>query len=226
MCETRPSSGRMGSAGSACGSPLGGVGGTRGYTGRAVLNLATATDPNWIVKVLGNLDEVLLDHAHCERKAAGMALRLMFRYPDRAFLHDPLSRLAREELSHYEEVLRVLESRGGSIRRQRPSPYAGRLYHCVRSAEPERLIDTLLVCALIEARSCERFKILADAVDDPDLCSLYTGLLACEARHHASYVELALRTGEEAPVRTRLQELSEREAEILADPPSMVRMHS
>jgi tRNA-(ms[2]io[6]A)-hydroxylase len=191
-----------------------------------VLNLTTPTDPGWVVKALAELDEVLLDHAHCERKAAGMALKLMFRYPDLPFLHDPLSRLAREELAHYEEVLRVLESRGGSMRRQRPSPYAGRLYHCVRSAEPERLIDTLLVCALIEARSCERFKILADAVDDPGLRSLYTGLLACEARHHGSYVELAQRVGEEESVRVRLAELSEREAEILADPPSMVRMHS
>ncbi len=191
-----------------------------------MLNLVKPTDPSWIVKALEDLDELLLDHAHCERKAAGMALRLMFRYPDRAFLHDPLSRLAREELAHYEEVLRVLESRGGSMRRQRPSPYAGRLYHCVRSAEPERLIDTLLVCALIEARSCERFKILADSVDDPGLRPLSSGLLACEARHHGSYVELAQRVGEEESVRVRLDELSEREAEILADPPSMTRMHS
>ena len=211
----------------AAGGPLlGGVPGTRGYTGRAVLNLTAPTDPSWVAKALADLDEVLLDHAHCERKAAGMALRLMFRYPDRPFLHDPLSRLAREELAHYEEVLRVLESRGVSMRRQRPSPYAGRLYHCARSAEPERLIDTLLICALIEARSCERFKILADAVDDPNLRSLYTGLLACEARHHGSYVELALRVGEEESVRIRLRALAEREAEILADPPSMVRMHS
>jgi tRNA-(ms[2]io[6]A)-hydroxylase len=191
-----------------------------------VLNLVKPTDPSWVAKALADLDEVLLDHAHCERKAAGMALRLMFRYPDQAFLHDPLSRLAREELAHYEEVLRMLESRGGSIRRQRPSPYAGRLYHCVRSAEPERLIDTLLVCALIEARSCERFQILADAIDDPGLRSLYTGLLVCEARHHGTYVELAQRAGGETSVRVRLQELSERESEILADPSSMVRMHS
>ena len=112
------------------------------------------------------------------------------------------------------------------MRRQKPSPYAGRLYHCVRSAEPERLLDTLLVCALIEARSCERFKILADAVDDPGLRSLYTGLLACEARHHGSYVELAQRVGEEESVRNRLEELAKQEAEILADRTSMVRMHS
>jgi len=200
--------------------------GAAGYNCRAVLNLASKTDPGWVKTALSDLDELLLDHAHCERKAAGMALRLMFRYPDRPFLHAPLSRLAREELSHYEEVLRVLAARGGSMRRQRPSPYAGRLYHCVRSAEPERLVDTLLVCALIEARSCERFQLLADAVDDSDLRALYKGLLASEARHHGSYLELAARAGDERAARTRLLELAQREAEIIADPSPMVRMHT
>ncbi|MCH8891321.1 MAG: tRNA-(ms[2]io[6]A)-hydroxylase, partial [Myxococcales bacterium] len=89
-----------------------------------MLNLASKTDPGWVKTALSDLDELLLDHAHCERKAAGMALRLMFRYPDQGFLHDPLSRLAREELAHHEEVLRVLAARGGSMRRPRPSPYA------------------------------------------------------------------------------------------------------
>jgi len=197
-----------------------------GYTRRAVLNLASTTDPGWVETALSDLDELLLDHAHCERKAAGMALRLMFRYPDRPFLHDPLSRLARDELAHYEEVLRVLAARGGSIRRQRPSPYAGRLYHYVRSAEPERLVDTLLVCALIEARSCERFKLLAEAVDDPSLRALYSGLLESEARHHGSYLELAVQASDESSARGRLLELAQREAEIIADPSSMVRMHA
>ena len=192
----------------------------------AVLNLASTTDPAWLEHVLSNLDELLLDHAHCERKAAGMALRLMFRYPDRAFLHDPLSRLAREELAHYEEVLRVLAARGGSIRRQRPSPYAGRLYHCVRSAEPGRLVDTLLVCALIEARSCERFKLLAESVADPELSALYNGLLVSEARHHGSYLDLAIQASDEGTARARLLELAKREADIIADPAPMVRMHA
>jgi tRNA-(ms[2]io[6]A)-hydroxylase len=200
--------------------------GAGGYNQRAVLNLASNTDPGWVETALSDLDELLLDHAHCERKAAGMALRLMFRYPDRPFLHDPLSRLAREELAHYEEVLRMLAARGGSIRRQRPSPYAGRLYHCVRSAEPERLVDTLLVCALIEARSCERFQLLADAIDDPGLRSLYSGLLASEARHHGSYLELASQVCDESSARVRLLELAEREAEIIAEPSPMVRMHA
>jgi tRNA-(ms[2]io[6]A)-hydroxylase len=191
-----------------------------------MLNLASSTDPGWVETALSDLDELLLDHAHCERKAAGMAVRLMFRYPDQAFLHDPLSRLAREELAHYEEVLRVLAARGGSMRRQRPSPYAGRLYHCVRSAEPGRLVDTLLVCALIEARSSERFKLLAEAIDDPSLCALYNGLLASEARHHGSYLELAVQASDENSARARLLELAEREAEIIADPTRMVRIHA
>ncbi len=191
-----------------------------------MLNLASKTDPSWLESALSDLDELLLDHAHCERKAAGMALRLMFQYPDRPFLHDPLSRLAREELAHYEEVLRAIAARGGSIRRQRPSPYAGRLYHCVRSAEPERLVDSLLVCALIEARSCERFKLLAQAVEDPGLSALYDGLLVSEARHHGCYLELAIQASDESSARTRLLELAEREAEIIADRPPMVRMHA
>jgi len=197
-----------------------------GYNRCTVLNLASKTDPGWLRTALTGLDELLLDHAHCERKAAGMALRLMFRYPDRPFLHDPLSRLAREELAHYEEVLRVIAARGGEMRRQRPSPYAGRLYHCVRSAEPERLVDTLLVCALIEARSCERFQLLAEAVDDPNLRALYNGLLASEARHHGSYLELAVRASDERSARGRLLELAQREAAIIEDSPPMLRMHA
>jgi tRNA-(ms[2]io[6]A)-hydroxylase len=197
-----------------------------GYNRCVVLNLASKTDPGWVKTALSDLDELLLDHAHCERKAAGMALRLMFRYPDQPFLHEPLSRLAREELAHYEEVLRALAARGGSIRRQRPSPYAGRLYHCVRSAEPERMVDTLLVCALIEARSCERFQLLADAIDDPSLRALYKGLLASEARHHGSYLELAVQVSDESSARARLLELAKLEAEIIADPSPMVRMHT
>ncbi len=203
-----------------------GPSGAGGYNRRAVLNLASRTDPGWVEAALSDLDELLLDHAHCERKAAGMALRLMFRYPDQSFLHDPLSRLAREELTHYEEVLRVLAARGGSMRRQRPSPYAGRLYHCVRSAEPERLVDTLLVGALIEARSCERFQLLAEATDDPSLRALYNGLLVSEARHHGSYLELAVHASDETSARARLCELAQREAEIISDPSPMVRMHA
>ncbi|MDH3214349.1 MAG: tRNA-(ms[2]io[6]A)-hydroxylase [Myxococcales bacterium] len=191
-----------------------------------MLNLAAPTDPAWTAKALAHLDEVLLGHAHCEQKAAGMAVRLLFRYPDHAFLLAPISELAREELAHFEAVLRLLERRGIPFRRQRPSPYAGRLRSHIRSAEPERLLDTLLCCALIEARSCERFKLLAEAVDDPELARFYDALLASEARHHRLYVDLAARLGPADGVRERLRALAEREAAILGEAPPLARMHS
>jgi tRNA-(ms[2]io[6]A)-hydroxylase len=191
-----------------------------------VLNLAAPTDPAWTAKALAHLDEVLLDHAHCEQKAAGMAVRLLFRYPDHAFLLAPLSELAREELTHFEAVLGLLESREVSFRRQRPSPYAGRLRALIRSAEPERLLDTLLCCALIEARSCERFKLLAEAVDDPELARFYGALLASEARHHQLYVDLAAQVAPAQTVRARLRALAESEAQILAEAPALARMHT
>ena len=155
-----------------------------------------------------------------------MAVQLLFRYPEHGFLQAPLSGLAREELTHFEEVLRVLERRGVVFGRQKPSPYAGRLRRHVRSQEPEMLLDTLLCSALIEARSCERFGLLADAVQDPDLAALYRGLLADEARHHRIYLELAEELARGASVRNRLAELAEREARILEESPALPRMHT
>jgi len=191
-----------------------------------MLNLAAPTDPAWTARALAHLDEVLLDHAHCEKKAAGTAVQLLFRYPEHRFLQEPLSRLAREELVHFEEVMRRLEARGVAFGRQRPSPYAGRLRKSLRTSEPERLIDTLLCCSLIEARSCERFKLLAEAVEEPELAFFWGGLLDSEARHHQIYVELACRLASEPEVRGRLAELAEREAAILSDAPPLPRMHT
>ncbi len=197
-----------------------------GYTAAAVLRLATETDADWTRRALAGIDEVLLDHAHAEKKAASGALTLIFRYPDRSGLLAPLSALAREELEHFERVLEQLARRGVDYGRQRPSPYAGQLQSAVRSFEPARLVDTLLVSALIEARSCERFGLLADAVDDPELAALYRGLLASEARHHALYVELAERVQSRPEVRERLAELAEREAQVVAEAPPWPRLHT
>jgi tRNA-(ms[2]io[6]A)-hydroxylase len=196
------------------------------YAPDAMLNLAASTPPDWLERALGDLDAVLLDHAHCEKKAAGMAVQLLFRYPQHAFLQEPLASLAREELAHFEEVLRVLERRGVRFGRQKPSPYAGRLRERVRAGEPGHLIDTLLCCALIEARSCERFQLLAQAVPDRGLAGFYAGLLAAEARHHRIYVELAAELAAEASVRARLAELARWEARVLAGAPALARMHA
>jgi tRNA-(ms[2]io[6]A)-hydroxylase len=191
-----------------------------------MLSLAAPTDPAWAEGAAHALEEVLVDHAHCEKKAAGMAVQLLFRYPQHGFLLEPLSRLAREELGHFEEVLRCLERRGLAFRRQKPSPYAGRLREAIRTGEPGHLVDTLLCCALIEARSCERFQLLAEAVDDAELASFYRGLLAAEARHHRVYVELASELESQENVRARLAELAAHEAAIVTEGSPAPRMHS
>ncbi len=191
-----------------------------------MLNLASESSPDWLARALDGLDEVLLDHAHCEKKAASTALSLIFRYPERTALLEPLSQLAREELQHFELMLEELERRGITYRKQKPSPYAGRLMTVVRTSEPERLLDTLLCCALIEARSCERMQILAEGLEDEDLARLYRGLLASEARHHGSYVQLAEKYFDREIVRLRLAEIAGHEAEVIASAPDLPRMHS
>lgn len=192
-----------------------------------MLRLASATDPAWTRHALAHLDEVLLDHAHLEKKAAGAAVTLLFRYPERRALQEPLARLAREELAHFEEVLAHLDRRGIAFRPQRPGPYAGRLHAAVRADEPGRLLDMLLVAALIEARSCERLGLLAavlPGVDDA-LARLYGGLLAAEARHHGEYVALALALFPEPEVRERLAALAAHEAAAIAGGAPAPRLH-
>ncbi len=192
-----------------------------------MLHLASSTDPRWATQAREHLELVLLDHAHCEKKAASTAISLIFRYPERAPLMVPLARLAREELAHFEEVIAALRARGLEYRRLAPSPYAARLMTAVRAHEPARLLDTLLCCALIEARSCERMRLLAEALDDPALVKLYRGLLACEARHFDAYLDLArgLELAPEAALLARLGELAAHEAAVLREPPGEFRLH-
>lgn len=191
-----------------------------------MLNLASETDSRWVDEAVAAVDQVLLDHAHCEKKAAGTAIRLLFQYPQYGFLQRPLSELAREELGHFERVLVELERRSIAFERQRPSAYGGRLKGYLRGNEPQRLLDWLLVCALIEARSCERFQLLADSHPDPGLAKLYHGLLASEARHHGIYLDLARQLVGEAEMRTRLARLASLEADALSHPERPVRLHS
>jgi tRNA 2-(methylsulfanyl)-N6-isopentenyladenosine37 hydroxylase len=190
-----------------------------------MLSLARPSSPAWLACALGAIDEVLVDHAHCEKKAASTAVSLLFRYPERAALLPVLSALAREELAHFEAMLGLLARRGVAYRRLTPSPYATELLAAVRVAEPERLVDLLLCCALIEARSCERMKLLADHVPDADLADVYRGLLASEARHHQEYVDLATAVAPPGAVRARLAELAAHEARVVERVPPLARMH-
>jgi tRNA-(ms[2]io[6]A)-hydroxylase len=195
--------------------------------------LAEPTPTEWAERAAAALDEVLLDHAHCEKKAASTAINLIFRYPDYPSLAVPLARIAREELAHFEQVIEHLRSRGLEYQRQVPSRYAGRLMKVVRNSEPAGVIDTLLCCALIEARSCERMQRLAEWFErtetEPALARLYRGLLASEARHHATYVDLARALGvcSEEDLRSRWVEVARHEASVQnAEKDEPVRMHN
>ncbi len=191
-----------------------------------MLHLHQATPADWGPRAAAHIDEILIDHAHLEKKAASTALTLLFRYPDEPALQRPLSALAREELSHFELVLDHIDARGGTFGKAFPSAYAAQLSQQIRRAEPLRLLDTLLVCALIEARSCERMKHLAEALPAGPLADLYAGLLASEARHHTLYVDLCEQIFAPAEVRERLSALAIRESEIIAALPREARLHS
>jgi tRNA-(ms[2]io[6]A)-hydroxylase len=187
-----------------------------------VLNLASSTPPEWVEWIWPHFAVILLDHAHCEKKAAATAINLVFRYPEHPALVVPLSQLAREELEHFERVVAVIRARGAEFRRLTPSPYAARLMQGARTHEPARLWDTLLCCALIEARSCERMKLLAQGLPDAELRALYDDLLASEARHHTTYVDLARACGMPEPeLRERLSTLAQHEASLLNPSPDL-----
>jgi tRNA-(ms[2]io[6]A)-hydroxylase len=192
-----------------------------------MLHLAAPTDPAWAARAVAHLDEILLDHAHLEKKAAGTAVTLLFRHPEIEALQAPLAELAREELAHFRAALGHLARRGVAFRRQRPGRYAGRLHRIVRTAEGDALLDVLLVAAVIEARSCERLGLLGAALAPVDaaLASWYGSLLASEARHHGEYVELAERCFPDRDVRGRLAEIAAHEASVLAGADFEPRLH-
>ncbi len=186
--------------------------------------LGAATPDAWVQAAVDNLDVLLIDHANCEKKAAGTAIGMLYRYDDRPELLRPLSKLAREELRHFEEVLQAMRVRGTAVRRLSPSRYAGRLFRLAASHEPARLVDTLVVGAIVEARSCERFARLAERLDE-DLGRLYRGLLASEARHFEVYLDLAQACADE-PIERRIEQLLAVEEQLVTEPDTELRFHS
>ena len=188
--------------------------------------LASQSSPEWLEQSLLNPLEVLLDHAHCERKAAGVALQLMFRYLEEPGLSEVLSPLAREELEHFEQVLVLLKSKGRKLEPLAAPPYGSVLASKIRKAEPYRMLDSFLVAGLIEARSHERMSLLAVNSPDKDLRILYSDLLASEAKHFGIYWRLAEKRFDRNLVITRLEELAIIEAEILVELHPHPRIHS
>lgn len=186
--------------------------------------LPCATPDAWVTAALAHPEELLIDHANCEKKAAGTALNLMFRYVDKLELLNKMSRLAREELRHFEQVLAIMKKRGVAYRHISSSRYANGLREIARHSEPGKLVDILVCGALIEARSCERFSRIAPELDD-ELKTFYQSLLKSESRHFKDYLVLAQRYSD-GPIDDRIAALKEREQELILSPDEVCRFHS
>ena len=195
----------------------------------AIRWLAAPSSARWLEQAIERPEELLIDHAHCERKAAGAALQLMFRYPSSEVLAAALSPLAQEELEHFDQVLQLLQRRGIALRPLPAPAYGARLAGEIRRQEPLRQLDSFLVAGLIEARSHERMALLAEHSPDPELRALYGELLASEARHFGLYWVLCEKHWSREVIIPRLQQLAAAEVEALSgslEHPQDVRMHS
>ena len=189
--------------------------------------LDVPTPAAWLDAAVEHLPELLVDHANCELKAASTALGFLYRYPERPLFAQRMSRLAREELRHYEQVRRIISGLGVPFARLTASRYAGGLRDLVREDEPGKLLDLLLVAALIEARSCERFAALVPRLPE-DLARFYAGLLESEARHFENYIALAENeTGvRDEAIEARLAEFRAIDAKLITEPDPQFRFHS
>lgn len=199
--------------------------------------LRAATPPQWVAEAVRRWPELLADHANCEKKAASTALALMFAYPEDRSLATRLSKLAREELRHFEQVDKLMQEHAVPYLRRKPGRYASGLRVAMKTHEPFRKLDLLLCGALIEARSCERFRLLAALPAGeglpPPVADLYAGLQASEARHFELYLKLAEAHAKTHPEsirerswQARLQELADIEAQLIVTPDPEFRFHS
>jgi len=191
-----------------------------------MLNLHAPSPDRWFAQVENHLDVLLIDHAHCEKKAAGVAMNLLFSYVEYSELTRAMTEIVQEELDHFHQVRALLDRREIRFYKLSPSSYGAKLHEQVGKREPQRAVDRLLVAALIEARSCERFGILRDRLPDRELANFYGSLFESEARHHSTYVRLARLFQSEDAVRNRLAELAQAEAKIIAVGEGPPRMHS
>ena len=187
--------------------------------------LGCVTPDAWVRAALADQEILLIDHKNCEFKAASTALSLMAKYSTYVDLLNAMSRLAREELVHHEQVLRIMKKRRIEPRPVSASRYASGLRKQVRNHEPQKLVDTLVVGAFIEARSCERFEALVPHLDE-ELGKFYGGLLKSEARHFQGYLKLAYQYGEASDVERTIERVRATERELIESPDQEFRFHS
>jgi len=186
--------------------------------------LGCETPQAWVDAAFDNLAVLMIDHAHCEKKAASTALSFIFRYPNQVKLLKPMSRFAREELRHFEKVLSLMHKAGVVFAHLEPSRYAKGLRRHMISNEPDRLIDSLIVSAFIEARSCERFAKLIPVLSG-EMQKFYSGLLAAEANHFQVYLQLAKNIAD-CNIDQRISYFKKIETDLILQPDAVFRFHS
>lgn len=183
-----------------------------------MLHLKLPTDPRWVAMVAeNNIENILVDHAYCEQKAASASMSLIVNYPELDELVDTLTPIVAEEWEHFERVLQQLRKRGLSLGRMRKDDYVNGIIKFVKKggSRTDQLVDKLLVSALIEARSCERFKLLWKGLDDEELKAFYYELMVSEAGHYVTFIDLARKYQDREKVDERWQEMLKNEAELL-----------
>lgn len=184
--------------------------------GKNSFELESSTDPRWIKTVLDDFDTFLIDHASCERKANALLMSMIVKYPDRPAIIAQLIELAQEELEHFAEAYACMEQRGLAFTKDTPDPYVNQLLAAARHGRDERFIDRMLISAIIEKRGAERFRIIAEHIDDPELAAFYDKLWKSEIKHAHVFVMLLAREYPQETLDARLAELIPLEAEILA----------
>jgi len=182
-----------------------------------MLGLKLATDPRWVTIVESNIEEILTDHAWCEQKAATNAITIITLNSEHTDLVTDLLKLAQEELEHFEMVHEIIKKRGYKLGRERKDHYVNRLFQFTRNGgnRQQAMVDRLLFSAMIEARSCERFKLLSERISDPELSKFYRELMISEAGHYTTFLGFARKYGEGIDVEKRWQELITFEGEII-----------
>lgn len=183
-----------------------------------MLGLKLPTDPRWVNIVENNIDEILTDHAFCEQKAASNAISIIVHYPEYSDLVEAMAELAREELEHFKMVHERILARGKVLGRERKDSYVNELFQFIRKSEGRMIhfVDRLLFAAMIEARSCERFRVLSENISDQELAKFYRDLMISEANHYTMFITFARKYGKDVDVDKRWKEWLSYEAEVIS----------